>query len=179
MMRVIAIKNGIRCEILLGDLVDLIAAEVKAALLEEGFVSQADIDAPRRTPSRSGQDRRPRHDQDRRNEYCSQIRQPVIADGTLGERQIRVVTSDPTVDRVKDVMVPEGCVLDGYKSNPIVLFNHDPHSPVGNAAVAIQNGRVEALIDFAQKGISAKADEICGALQIPGPTRRIFLALGI
>lgn len=45
MMRVIAIKNGIRCEILLGDLVDLIAAEVKAALLDEGFVSQADIDA--------------------------------------------------------------------------------------------------------------------------------------
>ena len=86
----------------------------------------------------------------------------VVADGTLGERQIRVVASDPSVDRVKDVMVPEGCILDGYKSNPIVLFNHDPHSPVGNAAVAIQNGRVEALIDFAQKGISAKADEVCG-----------------
>ncbi len=44
MMRVIAIKNGIRCEILLGDLVSLIAAEVKAALLEEGFVSRADLE---------------------------------------------------------------------------------------------------------------------------------------
>ena len=96
----------------------------------------------------------------------------VLADSTLGERQIRVVASDPTVDRVKDVMVPEGCVLDGYKSNPIFLFNHDPHSPVGNAAVAVQNNRVEALVDFAPKGISAKADEIC-ALYKSGVLRAV------
>ncbi len=84
-----------------------------------------------------------------------------VADNTLGERQIRVIASDPTVDRVKDIMVPEGCVLDSYKSNPIVLFNHDPSAPIGNAAVAVQNGRVEALIDFAPKGVSVKADEVC------------------
>lgn len=86
----------------------------------------------------------------------------VVADGTLGERQIRVVASDSTVDRINDVMVPEGCVLDSFKSNPIVLFNHDPSVPIGNAVVAVQNGRVEALITFAPKGVSAKADEICG-----------------
>lgn len=86
----------------------------------------------------------------------------VVADETLGERQIRVIASDPTVDRVKDIMVPEGCVLDNYKSNPIVLANHDRDHPIGNAAPVVQNGRLEAVIDFAPKGISAKADEYCG-----------------
>jgi len=96
----------------------------------------------------------------------------VLADNMLGERQIRVIASDPTVDRVKDIMVPEGCVLDSYKANPIVLFNHDPSAPIGNAAVAVQNGRVEALIDFAPKGISTKADEIC-ALYKTGVLRAV------
>jgi hypothetical protein len=86
----------------------------------------------------------------------------VVADTTLGERQIRVVASDPTIDRGGDIMVPDGCVLDNYKSNPIVLANHDSGHPIGNATPIIQNGRLEAIIDFAPKGISAKADEYCG-----------------
>ena len=32
-----------------------------------------------------------------------------------------VVASDPTLDRTKDVMRPEGCILDNYNQNPIVL----------------------------------------------------------
>jgi HK97 family phage prohead protease len=96
----------------------------------------------------------------------------LAADDTLGERQIRVIASDPTIDRVKDVMVPEGCVLDSYKNNPIFLFNHDPAMPIGNATVAIKNGRVEALVDFAPKGISAKADECC-ALYKAGVLRAV------
>ena len=86
----------------------------------------------------------------------------VVADSTLGERQIRVVASDPTVDRVKDIMVPAGCVLDGYAKNNIVLADHDPKCPIGNAEIVITPERVEALITFAPKGISAKADEYCG-----------------
>jgi HK97 family phage prohead protease len=85
----------------------------------------------------------------------------VIADSTLGERQIRVVASDATVDRVKDIMVPKGCVLDGYAKNDIVLADHDPKMPIGNAKVGITPEQVEALITFADKGISAKADEYC------------------
>jgi HK97 family phage prohead protease len=87
---------------------------------------------------------------------------PVILDPALGERQIMVVASDPTLDRTKDVMRPEGCVLDHYHENPIVLASHDPTQPIGTAKAAIRNGRVEALIDFAPAGISAKADEYCG-----------------
>lgn len=96
----------------------------------------------------------------------------MIADATLGDRQIRVVASDPTVDRVKDVMVPEGCVLDGYKANPIFLANHDPGCPIGNAEVEIKNGRVEALVTFAPAGASAKADEYC-ALYKAGVLRAV------
>jgi HK97 family phage prohead protease len=87
---------------------------------------------------------------------------PVVLDPALSERQIMVIASDPTLDRTKDVMRPEGCVLDNYQNNPIVLASHDPTQPIGSAKAAIRNGRVEALIDFAPAGISAKADEFCG-----------------
>src|SRR5260221_688151 len=40
--------------------------------------------------------------------------------GTLGERQIRVVASDDSTDRVGDVLVPEGCSLAAYRRNPVV-----------------------------------------------------------
>jgi HK97 family phage prohead protease len=86
----------------------------------------------------------------------------VILDPTLGERQIMVIASDATLDRTKDVLRPEGCVLDNYHENPVVLASHDPTQAIGNAKAAIRNGRVEALIDFAPAGISVKADEYCG-----------------
>lgn len=79
----------------------------------------------------------------------------------LSERQIRVVASDPTVDRVKDVMVPQGCVLDAYRQNNIVLADHDPTKPIGNADVTATSERVEAVITFAPKGVSLLADERC------------------
>jgi hypothetical protein len=82
--------------------------------------------------------------------------------GSLGERQIRIIASDATIDRVDDVMIPEGCELADYRNNPIVLAQHNREHPIGNATISIVNGRVEALIDFAPKGISAKADEYCG-----------------
>lgn len=44
--RVLAIcPDGRATEMSLGDLIDFVVEEVKAALLEEGFISQADIDA--------------------------------------------------------------------------------------------------------------------------------------
>lgn len=83
-------------------------------------------------------------------------------DAQLGERQIRIIASDATVDRANDVMVPEGCDLSDYKLNPIILAQHDPAHPIAKAMVEIVNGRVEALIEFPPRGVSAKADEYCG-----------------
>ncbi len=79
----------------------------------------------------------------------------------IGERQIHVVASTPTPDRVKDVMVPDGCDLTNYKKNPIVLADHNPSQPIGTADVEIKNGQVEATITFAPEGASQKADEYC------------------
>jgi HK97 family phage prohead protease len=82
--------------------------------------------------------------------------------GNLGARQIRVVASDATLDRMGDVMVPQGCDCAAYRANPIVLAQHDPNVPIGIAKITVSKDRVEALIDFAPEGISAKADEYCG-----------------
>jgi HK97 family phage prohead protease len=85
----------------------------------------------------------------------------VLADATLGERQIRVVASSPVSDREKDIMVPTGVMLKNFVRNPIVLADHDRTKPIGTAAPEVKNGRLEALITFAPLGASSKADEYC------------------
>jgi hypothetical protein len=86
----------------------------------------------------------------------------VITDASLGPREIRVVANSGKSDRVKDVLVGKGCVLENYRANPIVLADHDPSKPVGNFAPEIIGEAVEGLLTFAPEGISAKADEYCG-----------------
>lgn len=85
----------------------------------------------------------------------------VVDDKTLGDRQIRVVVSTPSPDRVKDVMEPRGVDLTAYKSNPIVLADHNREAPIGTALIDVKSDRVEAVITFAPAGASAKADEYC------------------
>lgn len=83
----------------------------------------------------------------------------------LTDREVRVVASDPSVDRAGDIMVPEGCILDGFAKNPIVLANHDSAKPIGTAEISIKESRVEALITFAPPKISSIADEFCGLMK--------------
>jgi HK97 family phage prohead protease len=83
----------------------------------------------------------------------------------LGPRQARIVISDATLDRVNDIMVPEGCDSSDYEKNPIVLAQHDPEHPIGNATIETKAGRVVLLVDFAPEGISHKADEYCGLVK--------------
>jgi len=87
-----------------------------------------------------------------------------FATGTvLGDRQIRVIVSDATTDRVGDILEPRGCQYANFhKTGGPVLFNHDSSVLIGNAKVELVNNRIEALITFAPEGVSAKADEICG-----------------
>lgn len=42
-----------------------------------------------------------------------------------GERAAIQVISTRDVDRDDDIMDPKGCVLDEYRLNPVVLWNHD------------------------------------------------------
>jgi len=89
----------------------------------------------------------------------------VIGGATLGERQIRVVVSTPTPDRVGDILEPGGCDLKSYLRNPVVLRDHDRTRPVGTASVEIKPNRVEALITFASPGVSECADETCALMK--------------
>jgi HK97 family phage prohead protease len=79
----------------------------------------------------------------------------------IGSRQIRVIASTQTPDRVGDIVVLSGLQLDNYRRNPIVLANHSPDCPIGTAQVEVKSGRLEALVTFAPAGASEEADEWC------------------
>ena len=55
------------------------------------------------------------------------------------------------VDRMGDVVEQEGWVLDAYKSNPVVLWNHDyTRPPIGKCVdVSLAGGRLKAVTKFA------------------------------
>ena len=88
-----------------------------------------------------------------------------LLDTSVGARQVLAVISDPSLDRTNDVMRPEGCILDNYRRNAVVLANHNVMAPIGTAKPAVRNNRVEALIDFAPAGVSKIADEFCGLVK--------------
>jgi HK97 family phage prohead protease len=76
------------------------------------------------------------------------------------------VLSDATVDRYGDIIEPDGWLLDGFRSNPIALFNHNPQQPIGKW----QNIRVEGdqlVADFqpAKEGTSQRTDEILSLIE--------------
>ena len=83
----------------------------------------------------------------------------------VNDRQVRVIASTPTPDRVNDVVIPLGCVIDQYRKNPIVLANYNPDVPIARAEVELKTNRVEALVTFPEKGISKAADEWCGLVK--------------
>ena len=42
----------------------------------------------------------------------------------IGDNRVRFILTEKKVDRDGDVIVPDGIILDEYKTNPIVLFGH-------------------------------------------------------
>ncbi len=79
----------------------------------------------------------------------------------LGPREIHVIASTETRDRVGDIMLASGCNLSNYARNPIVLAQHDPDHPIGTAKASVIGNRLQAIIEFAPEGASRKADEYC------------------
>ena len=80
--------------------------------------------------------------------------------GGVGERQVRVVASDATPDRMGDVLDPNGCDLRNYYKNPIVLAQHDSNQPIGRCSdIAVRGGQVVATIEFPPAGINERSDE--------------------
>lgn len=106
------------------------------------------------------------------------IGQVIARDSTLGPRQIRVIASTETPDRVGDIVVLSGLDLKNYRRNPIVLLNHCPDDPIGTAVAEVKSGRLEALITFAPEGASEEADEAY-ALAKAGVLRSASIAFAI
>lgn len=84
----------------------------------------------------------------------------------LGEREVEVVMSTAALARDGHILLPQGCILDNYRANPIALWSHDPEKPIGNAEnIAVGPEQIAARVVFAPAGISHKADEICGLVK--------------
>jgi hypothetical protein len=69
---------------------------------------------------------------------------------------VEVILSTRSLARNGHILEPQGCLLDDYKKNPIVLFSHDPKSSVGTAsALTVTNDRITARITFVPLGVFA------------------------
>lgn len=74
---------------------------------------------------------------------------------------LNFVLSDESVDRMGDMIVASGWDLKNFLRNPIVLFNHDKNQIVGLwENIRIEGKKLKATLRFAEKGTSAKIDEI-------------------
>src|SRR6185312_2457789 len=81
-------------------------------------------------------------------------------------RQVRVVCSTDQVDRAGEVIVQGGIDLTNYRSNPIVLWQHDPEQPIARAIdIGVVAGKLQALVQFPDAGVSAKAVEVYGLIK--------------
>lgn len=67
------------------------------------------------------------------------------------DMHILSTVSTDGVDRMGDVVEQEGWVLDAYKNNPVVLWNHDySKPPIGKCVdITIASGRMKAVTKFA------------------------------
>lgn len=75
--------------------------------------------------------------------------------------EMEVIASDETIDRYGDIIRADGWNLEHYQKNPVVLFAHDTHSPVGTATRVWRDGtRLCARIKLATQGTSELIDAL-------------------
>lgn len=95
------------------------------------------------------------------------IRKVVPAQVTaVGDDEVEIVMSTAALARDGHILLPQGCILDNYRSNPIVLWQHDPEHPVANAEnISVTTDNITARVRFAPAGVSRKADEVRGLVK--------------
>lgn len=97
----------------------------------------------------------------------SLIRQTMPATvSQLGDDEVEVIIATGARARDGHMLDTAGLVLDHYQGNPIVLWQHDPKEPVGNAdEVRVVGATVVARVKFAPVGISETADKVRGLVK--------------
>lgn len=71
------------------------------------------------------------------------------------------IMSDATVDRMGDIIEPDGWKLASFKKNPIALFGHDSKLPIGNwKNVRVEDGKLKGHLQFADEGTSPLIDTL-------------------
>ncbi len=78
-----------------------------------------------------------------------------------GENPLVFVMSDATVDRMGDVIDPQGWVLRNFKANPMALFNHDSDMPIGEwTNVRVEGGKLIGELVFGPEGACPVTDKM-------------------
>jgi hypothetical protein len=84
----------------------------------------------------------------------------------VSDRQVKVIASDGSVDRMGDILEPRGCDLDEYRRNPIVLAQHANDAPIARCSyIGLEGGVIAATVDFPPAGISERSDEYLALLK--------------
>lgn len=79
------------------------------------------------------------------------------------DRSLVVKISTATEDRSKDVVQPNGVMLDNYMKNPVVAAFHRYDQPaIGQASdIQVDETGITAKVTFAPKGVYGLADTLC------------------
>lgn len=81
-------------------------------------------------------------------------------------RQVRVICSTESVDRMGDIIVQSGIDLTAYKKNPVVLWGHNPDSPIARAVdIGLSGGKLQATVEFPEESKDAEADRYYGKIK--------------
>ena len=79
----------------------------------------------------------------------------------IGARQVSFIASDDSVDRVGDILMPEGCDMAHFRKNPVLLWSHDGTKPVAKAISINRVGnRIECTAQFPPEGEIEQSDAV-------------------
>lgn len=79
---------------------------------------------------------------------------------------LEFVMSDASVDRMGDVITPDGWDLRHFKKNPIALFGHNSSFPIGTwSKIRVEGGKLIGKLNLAQKGTSQRIDELISLVE--------------
>jgi HK97 family phage prohead protease len=84
-----------------------------------------------------------------------------------GERTMRFVASDESVDRYGDIIRADGWQLEHFRNNPVLLWSHDTRQPpIGKVnEIQVIDRKLIADVQFMPPGKSAFADEIWAGVE--------------